>query len=76
MYPAKRRRIANQTERLAAAYIALGLVPEPLRSSGSAKEIVSTVEADHNVLHCLGGDTRPQNLNLLPRPVHRVRGNG
>jgi hypothetical protein len=26
----KRRRIANTTERLAAAYIALGLVPKPL----------------------------------------------
>jgi hypothetical protein len=69
----KRRRIANLTERLAAAYIALGLVPEPLRSTGSAKDITRFVEADHNVLHALGGNTCPQNLNLLPRPAHREK---
>jgi hypothetical protein len=69
----KRRRIATTMERLAAAYIALGLVPEPLRSTGSAKEITRGVEADHNILHALGGDTRPQNLNLLPRAVHREK---
>jgi hypothetical protein len=69
----KRRRTANMTERLAAAYIALGLVPEPLRSAGTAKEITGYVEADHNVLHALGGDTRPQNLNLLPKPHHREK---
>jgi hypothetical protein len=66
----KRRRCFNQTERLAAAYLALGLVPEPLASTGSAKDICHYVEADHNLLHALGGDTRPQNCNLLPRPVH------
>jgi hypothetical protein len=58
---------------LAAAYIALGLVPAPLRSRGSAAEIVRYVEADHNILHAFGGDTRPQNLNLLPQPVHREK---
>lgn len=68
-----RRRIANLTERLAAAYIALDLVPEPLRSTGSAREITRSVEADHNILHALGGDTRPQNLNLLPRLAHREK---
>lgn len=65
-----RRRCFNTTERLAAAYLALGLVPEPLASCGDAKAICRHVEADHNVLHCLDGDTRPQNCNLLPRPVH------
>ena len=69
----RRRRTANMTERLAAAYLALKLVPEPLASSGNAKEIVAYVEADHNILHCLGGDTRPQNLNLLPQPLHREK---
>lgn len=66
----KRRRTANMTERLAAAYIALGLVPEPLRSRGTAKEIERYVQADHNFPHALGGDTRPQNLNLLPKSIH------
>jgi hypothetical protein len=66
----KRRRCFNKSERLAAAYIRLGLVPEPLASTGSAREICGHVEADHNLLHALGGDTRPQNCNLLPRPVH------
>lgn len=66
----KRRRTFNQTERLAAAYLALGLVPEPLASCGDAKAICRHVEADHNVLHCHGGDTRPQNCNLLPQSVH------
>lgn len=69
----KRRRCFNQTEKLAAAYIALGLVPEPLASTGTAREIERYVEGDHNVLHSLGGDTRPQNCNLLPRPVHREK---
>lgn len=55
------------------AYIALGLVPEPLASSGDAKAICRHVEADHNVLHCHGGDTRPQNCNLLPQGVHREK---
>lgn len=66
----KRRRCFNKTERLAAAYLALGLVPEPLASTGTAREICRHVEADHNVQHALGGDTRPQNCNLLPKPVH------
>ena len=66
----KRRRCFNMTERLAAAYLRLGLVREPLASSGDAKAIVRQVEADHNLQHALGGDTRPQNCNLLPRPVH------
>lgn len=67
----KRRRCFNMTERLAAAYLQIGgLVPEPLASSGDAKAIVRHVEADHNLLHALGGDTRPQNCNLLPKPVH------
>jgi hypothetical protein len=66
----KRRRCFNTIERLAAAYLRLGLVPEPLASTGSAREICRHVEADHNILHTLGGDTRPQNCNLLPKPVH------
>lgn len=69
----KRRRCFNKTERLAAAYIALGLVPEPLASTGDAAAICRHVEADHNVLHCHGGDTRPQNCNLLPQSVHREK---
>jgi hypothetical protein len=66
----KRRRCFNLTERLAAAYLRLGLVPEPLAKTGAAKDIVRHVEADHNVLHCIGGDTAPQNCNLLPQSVH------
>lgn len=66
----KRRRCFNKSERLAAAYLAPGLVPEPLASTGDAAAICRHVEADHNLQHALGGDTRPQNCNLLPRPVH------
>lgn len=37
-----RRRCFNTTERLAAAYLAVpGLVSQPLRSSGSAKQIAA-----------------------------------
>jgi hypothetical protein len=67
---AKRRRCFNKTERLAAAYLRLGLVLEPIASSGDAKAIIRQVEADHNLQHALGGDTRPQNCNLLPQAVH------
>jgi hypothetical protein len=38
--------------------------------TGDAIAICRHVEADHNVLHCHGGDTRPQNCNLLPQSVH------
>lgn len=69
-----RRRTANMTERLAAAYLAIpGLVPEPLRSSGTAKQIVAFIEADHNIPFALGGGTAPQNLNLLPKDLHAAK---
>ena len=65
---ARRRCIATDKERLAAAYIALGLVPETMRSTSNAKQITRCVEADHNRLSRVGGDARPQ--NLLPPTVH------
>lgn len=69
----KRRRF-NTTERLAAAYLAVpGLVPEPLRSSGTAKQIVAFIEADHNFPFAMGGGCNPQNLNLLAKPVHAAK---
>lgn len=69
----KRRRCFNITDRLAAAYLRLGLVPEPLASTGNAKAIVRYVEGDHNIPFALGGDTRPQNCNLFAKSVHAAK---
>ncbi len=81
-----RRRTANMTERVAAYYLTLTngngdwLIPEPIRTKGSAKTIIQafrkhiqSFEADHNVLHAFGGDTRPQNINLLTPAQHREK---
>lgn len=69
----KRRRCFNMTDRLAAAYLRLGMVPEPLASTGNAKAIVRHVEGDHNIPFALGGETRPQNCNLFAKSVHAAK---
>lgn len=63
----RRRRRPNATEREAAALLTIKrgdrwLIPEPLRSTGTAQEIVSSVEWDHQFPWALGGGNEPQNL--------------
>ena len=77
----KRRRVPNMTERLAAVLLKLRLgdgwlIPEHLRSSGTAKAIVGAVEWDHIVLHAHGGDTRPQNIDPMRKADHREKSRG
>lgn len=68
------------TERAAAALLQIKrgdgswLIPEPLRSTGTAKEIVSRVEWDHKHPDKLGGDTSPQNIQPLdPKLEHKFK---
>lgn len=74
-----KRRAPNMTERLAATLLLIKrgddwLIPEPLRSSGTAKEIVSSVEWDHKHPDKLGGTTDPQNIQPLdPELEHKFK---
>lgn len=48
------------------------LIPEPLRTLGTAEQICAHVDWDHYpVPHALGGGDNPQNLRPLPRTVHQ-----
>lgn len=76
----KRRRAPNQTERTAACLLMLKrgddwLIPEPLRSSGTAAEICRAVQWDHAHHHALGGDTRPQNITPMLVGDHKAKSN-
>lgn len=76
----ERRRRPNKDERIAACLLMLKrgddwLIPEPLRSSGTAAEICAAVEWDHARHHALGGDTRPQNITPLRTADHREKSN-
>lgn len=68
-----RRRSPNLSEKLAASLLFLKsgddwLIPEPVRSKGSAKEILAMVHFDHDPIpFANGGGTEPQ--NLTPRRV-------
>jgi hypothetical protein len=73
-----RRRVPNKDERIAACLLMLKrgdgwLIPEPLRSTGSAKEIVASVQWDHALLHAMGGDTRPQNITPMLIDDHKEK---
>lgn len=67
------RRSPNLSEKLAATLLFLKtgndwLIPEPVRSEGSAKQILALVQFDHDPIpHANGGGTEPQ--NLTPRRV-------
>lgn len=68
----KRRRRPNCSEKQAAALLTIKrgddwLIPEPLRSKGSAAEICAYVEWDHLHAWALGGDNSPQNLKPHPK---------
>lgn len=73
-----RRRAPNLTEKTAACLLMLKrgedwLIPEPIRSTGTAEEICKAVEWDHAFLHALGGDTRPQNITPLRKADHKEK---
>jgi hypothetical protein len=74
----KRRRAPNLTERNAACLLMLKrgdgwLIPEPLRSTGTAKEIVAAVQWHHETFHAIGGTVKPQNITPLLVEDHKER---
>jgi hypothetical protein len=78
-----RRRAPNATEKIAAALLKIKvgaeggywLIPEPVRSEGTAAEICKAVQWDHIRRHAEGGDTRPQNIDPLLVATHAVKTN-
>lgn len=76
-----RRRAPNASEKIAAALLKIKigveggrwLIPEPLRSEGTAREINASVQWDHIRRHAEDGDTRPQNIDPLPIADHRAK---
>jgi hypothetical protein len=72
---AKPRRRPNMTEKLAACLCEIQrggvwLIPEPLRMTGTAKEIVAAVQWDHATPWTWTQDNRPQNLTPMARAEH------
>jgi hypothetical protein len=73
------RRNPNLHEKTAACLLMLKrgngewLIPEPLRSKGSARDIVQAVEWHHENYYAEGGDTSPQMLTPLAPEDHRER---
>jgi hypothetical protein len=71
------RRDPNLSEKLACVLLLLKvgdewLIPEPIRSSGSAKDIIALIQFDHDPIpYANGGGTQPQ--NLTPRSVAQHR---
>jgi hypothetical protein len=67
------RRAPNLTEKLASVLLMLRvgkdwLIPEPLRSTGSARDICKLIHFDHDPIpYANGGTTAPQ--NLTPRAI-------
>ena len=71
-----KRKQPTLTERYAGALLRIKigeewLIPEPLRSTGTAAEIIASTELDHARLVAHGGDNRPQNLYPMRKPEHR-----
>ena len=74
----KRRRVPNKDERIAACLLMLKrgedwLIPEPIRSTGTVKDILACVQWDHGFYHALGGDTRPQNITPRRTTDHKEK---
>jgi hypothetical protein len=73
----KRKRAPSMTEKAAASLLKIKrgdgswLIPEPMRSKGSAAEIVRSVEWHHKHMHTFGGDTSPQNIDPLAPLEHK-----
>ena len=78
----EKRKAPNLTIKLASALLRIKkddgswLIPEPHRSSGTAKEIVALTDFDHAVLHAHGGSIAPQNLYPMIRAEHREKSRG
>lgn len=73
----KKRRLPTLTERNAACLLMLKkgddwLIPEPLRSTGTAEEIVKAVDWHHEFPDALGGTTDPRNITPLRCADHDV----
>lgn len=73
-----KRRRPNRTEIAAAALLQVKrgddwLIPEPLRSTGTAAQIVAHVDWDHKHPHASGGDTCPQNIQPLDELEHKAK---
>ena len=72
----KPRRKPNLTEIAAASLLTVKrgdewLIPEPLRSTGTAKQIVAYCEKHHKHMYTFGGDTSPQNMAMLAPLEHK-----
>lgn len=73
------RRRPNKDEKLAACLLMLKrgtgepLIPEPIRSQGSAAEICACVDWHHENYYATGGDTNPRMLTPLAPEDHDVR---
>lgn len=73
-----KRRRPTRDEREAAALLAIKrgdawLIPEPLRSQGTAADICAAVDLHHwRDYHALGGTNEPQNLEPMLREDHRI----
>lgn len=76
-----RRKKPNLSEKYAGALLRIKigaeggewLIPEPLRSSGTAKEIIAYTELDHAKLVAHGGTNKPQNLYPMAKADHREK---
>lgn len=73
-----KRRKPTADERVAACLLQIKrgnvwLIPEPLRSTGTARELCAYVNFDHIVPHAIGGTMKPQNLQPLPRAEHKEK---
>lgn len=71
------RRRPNMTERLAAVLLMLKrgeswLIPEPIRSKGTAKEICDSVEWHHTTPFAIVRETKPQALTPLRPDAHAI----
>lgn len=75
------RKPLNLTDKVASALLQIKigaaggewLIPEPTRSTGSAKEILGTVQFDHGVLVAHDGTNVPQNLTPRLTEAHREK---
>jgi hypothetical protein len=74
-----KRRAPTRTEIAATALLQVTrgdgswLIPEPLRSTGTAEQIVRSVEWDHRHPHAQGGTMDPQNLQPLTKEDHKAK---
>lgn len=75
----RKRRALSMTQRAATALLQIKrgdgswLIQEPLRSTGTAEEIVRSVEFDHKHPHAQGGTNDPQNMQPLLKDEHQAK---